>query len=504
MEHLEQLLALRAGLQLREQEREALRKIVQERLNSLKLSLESYCCLLEGGGAQASRNEGEWAHIFARLTNNESYFFRDAGQLALLESTILPQLIERNRATRTLRLWSAGCSTGEEPYSLAMILDEVLPRSQNWNVLILGTDLSEAAVAKAGRGVYGPWSFRATSPGRRERYFQAQPSGSDRSGLSPTSAARREHNDFTVRPGIQQMVTLQVGNLVSDAFPSRASGLFAMDLIVCRNVFIYFDHNAIARVVEKFSRTLSPGSYLLTGHAELHGAPLHGLQARAFPQSIIYQRDQVPSTASAPTFPPAPGPPASVSTWTSTWKHDLPAPPTAASQQAPVLPSPVPASLVPSREVVATNETVLLLCSAQVQADAGHYERARELCRRAMALDALSPAPHQLLARMAWEQGDHEEAKSLFKKVIYLAPSLVWPYIEMDAIYRHEHDLQRARLMRRAALQVLAALPPESPVPEASPVHAALSERAEASLAQGQVEGVVSVRQLIEHLKALD
>ena len=482
MEHVEHMVARRGGLQLREQEREALRKIVAARLQSLKLSPESYCRLLEGGVAGS---EAEWAHIFANLTNNESYFFRDAGQLALLEGSILPELIERNQSTRTLRLWSAGCSTGEEPYSLAMMLDELLPRSESWNVLILGTDLSQAALDKARGGVYGPWSFRATSPRRREHYFQPQPRTFEAGAFSLKSPAARDDSSLKVEPRIQRAVTLQAGNLVSDAFPSPSSGLFDMDLIVCRNVFIYFSREAIARVVEKFSRTLRPGGYLLTGHAELHDAPLHGLQPRAFPQSIIYQRPPAPAQPHAHAQPevaaplPQLRPPAPASTWR----------PDAASVAA----SPEPNIA----EVGAANEVGLLLLSAQAQADAGHHERARELCRRAMAVDALSPAAHQLLAHIAWEEGDREAAKSLFKKVIYLAPTLVWPYIEMDAIYRQEGDAAHARIMRRAALQVLAALPPESAVPHASPQHSA------APASPGLASAQVTAAQLVEHLKAL-
>jgi len=482
IERLEQLVARRAGLQLREQERVALRKIAEAR--SLKLRLkpgQDYASLLEGGGSGA---EAEWAHIFAQITNNESYFFRDAGQLALLEERILPEIIERNRATRTLRLWSAGCSTGEEPYSLSMLVDELLPRRAEWKVLILGTDLSEAALDKARSAVYGPWSFRALSPGRRDRYFQRRPAPLAVRGLSRSISSRpRDDGDWELQPILRASVTLQAGNLATDCFPSAISGIHDMDLIVCRNVFIYFGHEAVASTLEKFSRTLRPGGYLLAGHAELHNAPLAGLQPVAFPQTIIYQRpatsaSTIPTRALLPTAPTS-------------------SPPSAAPPHVPAPHVPAPHVSRPPFEVAPAPQSVPLLQQAAAAADAGHYNLARELCQSAMREDLGSVAPHRLLASIAAEQGDHETAKSLFKKVIYLEPGLVWPYIEMDALYRREGDHARARTMRRAALQVLEALPPESALAEAS------SNAAQPAAALRLASAAVTVSQLIEHLKAI-
>lgn len=133
---------------------------------------------------------------------------------------------------------------------------------------------------------------------------------------------------------------------------------------------------------------------------------------------------------------------------------------------------------------------------AQKAADAGRHEEARELCRSALLQDALSAPAHHLLASIALERGEHEVAKSHFKKVIYLAPGLAWPYIEMDALYRREGDHARARTMRRAALQVLEALPPESPVPPHP------SNPRSPQPASPGATGAATAGQIIEHLKA--
>jgi chemotaxis protein methyltransferase CheR len=501
-DRLEELVARRAGLHLREQERATLLKIARARVQKLRLGAgQTYVGLLEGGGAAA---EAEWAHIFTGLTNNETYFFRDAGQMALLSERILPDLIRRNAGTRSLRLWSAGCSTGEEPYSLAILIDELLPDRKGWDVRILGTDLSEEALAKARRAVYGPWSFRATSEARRKAYFEMRlPTTEPRGfGMRPAPPASGERL-FTLAPRIRDAVTLQPGNLASDAFPSLSSGIHDMDLILCRNVFIYFGREAVASVLEKFARSLRPEGFLLTGHAELQVPLPRELQTRNFPQTIIYQRATGTSQPPTPAAPLTRSNPAPATAGASTWKFETPAPsPAPIAPPAPTVPPAPTAPIAPTVPVHASAQPERaghsLLEQAQAAADAGRYDVARELCRGAINENALSAAPHQLLASIALEMGDHETAKAAWKKAIYLAPGLVWPYIELDALYRREGDAARARTMRRAALQVLESLPPQSAVPTSTPEHPA---PADITNTVGNEASTVS--ELIEHLKAI-
>ena len=117
---------------------------------------DAYQQLLQAGTPEA---ESEWQLLISRLTNNESYFFRDKGQMTLLRERILPELIARNKARRSLRLWSAGCASGEEPYSLAILLEQLLPDLAEWQVLSLAADLNRQAMAQAGRCLAHTGSF---------------------------------------------------------------------------------------------------------------------------------------------------------------------------------------------------------------------------------------------------------------------------------------------------------------------------------------------------------
>jgi chemotaxis protein methyltransferase CheR len=508
LQHLEQfqkLVASRLGLHVREQERELLQKTLLARIQALKFeSNDKYFQFLSDG---TSQSDNEWKQLSILLTNQESYFFRDQGQFDLLRRHILPQLIERNRVQRTLRLWSAGCSTGQEPYSLAILVDQLLTPHHDWKVLVLGTDLSEAALEKARRGVFGAWSFRTLDPEIQERYFQ------------------RRQNEYEIDERIRRSVTFQYGNLLQDSFPLQSSGIYELDLILCRNVFIYFKRDAVETVLRKFERTLTENSYLVTGHAELHDCPLGLLRAHTFPQSVVYQRSSQPAPTSRATLParplaapdnsttrparsallipparptlpqipspplpspPLPSPPLPSPPLPSPPLPSPPLRPNAAKPASMQTPAPKPgdaeATMQEAMRALRMGNTMKCLSvlepwlkddtlfaaqclAAQAHANAGRLEAARQFAQRAAKLEPFAPLPLHILARIAEEDGDRETAKVLLKKVMYLSPSLVVPYLELSAIYEHEGDGARARKMRETALELIQPLTDDAPVP---------------------------------------
>ncbi|WP_448561553.1 CheR family methyltransferase, partial [Trichothermofontia sp.] len=280
------LISETTGLQIRPQDRDLFAQKLQKRLQAVgKLTPEAYYHLL----SENRKNTGhaEWRELLTLLTTTESYFFRDQGQFSLLRETLLPDLLDRKRTLGTqpggnldtkpsIRIWSAGCSTGEEAYSLAILLHEMIANWEDWHITILGTDINQNTLITAQRGIYSDWSFRHTDMHLRQTYF-------------------RPHRDgWEILPEIRRLVTFRYGNLVQDPFPSPHLGLYDFDLILCRNVFIYFDADAIQRVLHKFYATLLPNGYLITGHTELYGQQLSPFRVRSFPQSILYQRSPEP------------------------------------------------------------------------------------------------------------------------------------------------------------------------------------------------------------------
>lgn len=194
------------------------------------------------------KRDQEMTALMEILTTNETYFFREPYQLAAFTDEILPELTERKRSRgeRTLRIWSAGCSTGEEPYSIAMLLLE-RGYGRNWQIEIIGTDISQRVLQHARRGIYGNSAFRATEESYRDRFFQEQEGG------------------YRIADEVRELVTVSQLNLFDGG---RLALLGKVDLIFCRNVIIYFDLVAKRKVIDSFHRMLVPGGFLLLGHSE--------------------------------------------------------------------------------------------------------------------------------------------------------------------------------------------------------------------------------------------
>lgn len=264
------LIAKNTGLKVREREQETLWDKIFLRMKGLKLAIpEDYYQLLESSTLDSHQ---EWQELVVDITNLESYFFRDQGQFSLLKNHILPEIIQRQQHSKTIRICSAGCSTGEEPYSLAILLKELIPELEQWNLLIWGLDINQEALQKAKTGIYRPWSFRNVDETIKQQYFQLI------------------NKQYHLVEPIKEMLNFQTLNLVKDSFPQTNSELRDMDLIICRNVFIYFESSAIAKVLDNFYQTLQPGGYLITGHAELSDQDLSQFQTKVFPESLVYQR----------------------------------------------------------------------------------------------------------------------------------------------------------------------------------------------------------------------
>lgn len=449
-----ELIGKRTGLQVRAKDRAGVLKALQERCKARRAhGFEEYRALLEGPDSQA-----EWNALLPDLTNGESYFLRDEGQIELLRSHLLPELIHRHERDKTLRLWSAGCSTGEEPYSFAMLLDALLPSRNGWNISILGTDINEAALTRARRAIYGEWAFRGMNEEMRRRYFRPVAGG------------------YEFSPKLRQMVSFAFYNLRAEGPDTRPtppqSKLQDMDLIVCRNVLIYLRPEAVGHALSQFTQSLRAGGYLLTGHAELAHHDPSPLQARVLPGSIAYQRPLAPPkpalVAPPKTVPPLPkaAPRLKITTVPNEIKPAKPAP-----------------DAVPAAKPIAGAE----LCrQAREHADSGRYDAAIGCCIAATEAEPTFAEAYFVWAQVAQEQKQPDEAKRLFKKVIYLAPEHIEAYLELGALYASATDATRARRMRQTALELLRVLPASAPLPSGAN-RAELIEHVEQLLASSAV-----------------
>lgn len=215
-----------------------------------------------------SNRDQELASIIDIITVNETYFFREQNQLKTLSEEILPEILRTNKDKKKLRIWSAGCSTGEEPYTVAMLVIEKA-RFRDWDIEIFGSDINQRVLQVARSGAYRKNSFRTTDPYFLRRYFREE------NGLSKISDNVKQYVNFTHL------------NLL-DPFKVKLVG--TMDIIFCRNVLIYFDHPSRKKVIEMFYERLVDGGYLLLGHAESLINLSTAFTLRHFKYDMVYQK----------------------------------------------------------------------------------------------------------------------------------------------------------------------------------------------------------------------
>ncbi|MBI5025311.1 MAG: protein-glutamate O-methyltransferase CheR [Nitrospirae bacterium] len=193
------------------------------------------------------RRDDELTAIIDILTVNETYFFREQNQLKAFIDEIIPEIYERNKEKKKIRIWSAGCSTGEEPYTIAMlVMEKGIP--DNWDIDIVASDINQRVLQVARKGVYKKNSFRTTNNYFILKYFEEEQGG-----------------NFKISDAVKSLVNFSYLNILD---PFKVKFVGQVDIIFCRNVFIYFDPAVRKRVVENFYDRLIEGGYLLLGHAE--------------------------------------------------------------------------------------------------------------------------------------------------------------------------------------------------------------------------------------------
>ncbi len=215
-------------------------------------------------------NDEELSTVIDLLTTNETYFFREDFQLKTFTDEVLPEIMKKKRGTgdRSLRIWSAGCSSGEEPYTLAMLMLQN-PELRRWDVEIVGTDISKEVLSMAREGGYGKGSFRSTDEYFIDRYFT------------------EIDGKFRISDHVKRLVTISHLNLLDR---KKVSLLGKMDAIFCRNVIIYFDLNAKKKVISCFHDQLQKGGFLFLGHSESLMNISTDFDLRHFTHDMVYQR----------------------------------------------------------------------------------------------------------------------------------------------------------------------------------------------------------------------
>jgi len=227
-------------------------------------SLNDYYMLLK-----FSNDTSEFDRLINELTVNETYFFRDFPQLRAFAEDVLPIFVRENGDRKKIKIWSAACSTGEEPYTLSIILQEMLEKPEQWEIQILATDINTDVLESAQIGLYESRAVRDVPPEYLEKYFT------------------KRHDKYLVNLNVKKPVSFRRINLMDE---SEMNNIVGCDFIFCRNCLIYFDDESRRSVLSKFYNSLNPGGFIFLGHSESVGRISSAYQVQRIGDTIVYSR----------------------------------------------------------------------------------------------------------------------------------------------------------------------------------------------------------------------
>ena len=419
-----------AGLEFDHSRRAALSAIVRERVEACgRPDVVGYLDLVRSPGGAAERQA-----LLNAVTIQETHFFRNLPQIEALREAVLPELIERARTgRRPLTIWSAGCSTGEEPYTLAMVLLDLMGSADSVPVRILGTDVSSSALEVAERGVYSGRTVELADPAAARRWFEPGPNGT-----------------WTVRPEVRSLVEFRLQNLITDPPPFAPA---EVDFVVCRNVTIYFARDTTRALVQLFHRTMNHGGYLLLGHAETLWQISDAFSLVPVGEAFVYRKDVRPVRPGQPSLTPRTalttpvrpaGPPQrrggarGVLRRPASWPKAAPPPP------ATVRPSPADD-----------------LSAARRALERGQYQEAASLAERATAAHPLLVEAYVVTGRALANLGDDDGAIVALRKAVFLEPGAGHAHFLLATTLRRVGDPAGAARAFGAAAVTLAGTAPE-------------------------------------------
>lgn len=457
----------------------------ESKLDSLRISLVTRATRLGYGTFSEyydalSRDEREFNELLNLVTINETSFFRFPAQFDALRDKVLPEIMgSRPIGKRDLRIWSAGCSTGEEPYTLSMLTLDMALGFSGWNPQILGTDVSTKALGRARAGVYGRRAMMNVAPDIVERHFDSTPTG-----------------DFRVNDRVRSQVDFGYQNLIKEPYPLSVMGNW--DVIFCRNVTIYFKIESTRRVVRNFYDSLNEGGYLFIGHSETLTSISDDFEALEIGGVFLYRKPlaqplfpvtRTPRIASGGrSEPPGPrGLAADRAGERASAASPAPTPPRPRRETPVITPKAAPATPSSSTEPEEGIEAILTrarmnlkegrpdqvidaiarvverdpnnaeahLLIAYVRADTGDYEEALAACHRALAINPLLPVARYILGIIYQRQGDAVRAISELKKTIYIDADFALAHLNLANIYKAQRQFDTAAREYENALRAL-------------------------------------------------
>lgn len=381
--------------------------------------------------------------IVSVVTIGETYFFRENKCFEVLEKIILPQIISKGSQTsKNLRIWSAGCATGEEPYSIAIMLHRMRGQLKDWDVSIQATDINIHSLGHAMKGIYSSWSFRNTPDWLQKNYFREMGEGR-----------------YEVLSEIRQKVNFTYLNLAENTYPSLLNETNALDIIFCRNVMMYFTPEHIKETLERFKNCLKDDGWLILSSCENFNFIISNFSAVYYPGVILYKK-------TPPALSVIKAPRLAIKSSPSVIKSS----PSAIKESPSVKKAPQITSTktvdvdisVPKKLIKAYQSVEEIVLKCRVSANEGHLEEALMLSEQAIALDKLSASNHYLHAMILLEQDKKEESTQALRRVLYLDSKHIVAHFMLGNIARSMGQNQEAKKHFLNALELLEQSPLEA------------------------------------------
>jgi chemotaxis protein methyltransferase CheR len=478
----QELLIETSGLQFEESRRQALHLALWQRLQHRGHdSYREYYNLLK------FHPEGrhEIRELLDLITIGETYFFRNKAQFDVLMRFVLPEIIQRKVDSwdKCIRVWSAGCSGGDETYSIAIAMMEVVPSYKEWNISILGTDINRNALASAKETIYGQKHIGHLPKEYLDKYFKARGS------------------TYILEPNVRELVQFEYHNLAKDPFIHAK--MQNVDILFCRNVTIYFDGQTTQRVIENFHNCLAPEGYLFLGHTETLWQITKKYERVEFPQTFIYKKrlSLVQEEAMKPFMAV---PEITLKDLTSIKERDTDKrifleelrsglqektePPkqvedsTLRVEKPPDVKEKVESAykgaslclreikdqvaLSSANNIVAQDKNHIRtsLTEATILANEAKYKEAAEILAKIIEVDNLSVEAYYLLGVLSYKSSDLKEAETQFRKVIYVDPDSVLAYFNLGNMYLYQRKFSEATREFRNAIRLLEKRPKDEQV----------------------------------------
>jgi chemotaxis protein methyltransferase CheR len=359
------------------------------------------------------RGAAELDSLIEEVTIGETYFFRHREHFDALRDLVFPDLIARNRANRRLRIWCAGCADGPEPYSLAILLKrDMAPLLTGWEVSILGTDINRRCLARAREGNFEAWALRSTPQDLRSNCF------------------RKDGRLWSLAPVYKEWVSFQYHNLAEHSFPSLVNNLCSFDLIICRNVTIYFGGDLTQRVIRQFHDCLVPGGWLLVGPSEPNMTYFLSFRTVNAPGVTLYQKQASELVGQDCILQPIFNRPACDEANATSWSID-------------------------NRPQVDNLPDLPTLADVRRYADEGAWESAVRGCEQLLQKDSLNSAVHFYHALVLEQMGRHDEAERSLRQAIYLDRQFVLAHYYLGLFLQSRGNGRQAERCFENALDLL-------------------------------------------------